>query len=403
MNTALPALPSALKPLRAAVGALIAWRDAIASLRPAAWKRAGLIALFVTILNCALIVGSRKPSVDISAAMPLCLAAAIGSIVVVMLAFFAWAIADRSSVAPDRRARRLAIALVVAVALQVPLLPALKWLLVGNVDQCAVFDCEGLDFSKVPWWLISVDDSGQMLIFCALGFAWLEMNRRGREVEQRLLATQQERAKLLRSAFDARLTAMRAQVDPQFLFDSLADVQSAYAVDTGRGAATLDCLITYLRTALPRLRTEGSTVGAEADLVGAWLAVVRARRQGLPAWSVDVDPDCSIVPFPATVLLPLVQWALGSLDQPPRVVSLNVRRLPVSEGRQLRATLRLEPERRCSDEELAPRRIRERLRALYGEAARLTCGPDPGQPGSRPACTVINLLWPDESTERDRR
>ncbi len=403
MNTALPALPSALKPLRAAVGALIAWRDAIASLPKVAWKRAGLVTLFLTILNCALIVGSRRPSVEISAVLPLCIAAAIGSIVEMMLALFAWAIADRSGVAPERRARRLAIALAVAVALQVPLVPALKWVLIGKVDQCAVFDCEGMDFSKVPWWLISMDDGGQMLIFCGLGFAWLEMNRRGREVEQRLLATQQERARLLRTAFDARLTAMRAQVNPQFLFDSLADVQGAYSVDSERGAATLDCLITYLRTALPRLRTEGSTVGAEADLLGAWLAVVRARRQGFPAWSVHVEADCSSVPFPATVLLPLVQWALGNLDQPPRVVSLNVRRLAGGEGGQLHATLRLEPERRCSDEEPAPRRVRERLRALYGEAARLTCGQDPGQPGSRPASTVITLHWPDESAERDRR
>jgi histidine kinase len=397
MNTALPALPSALRPLRAVVGALIAWRDAIASLPLAAWKRAGLIALAITILNCALIVGSRRPSVDISAVLPICFASAIGSFAQVMLAFCGWAIADRPGVAPDRRVRRLVIALSAAVALQAVLVPALKGLLLGHLDLCVVDDCEGMDFSKVPWWLMNADDSGQMFIFFGLGFAWLEMNRRGREVEQRLLATQQERARLLRSAFDARLTAMRAQVDPQFLFDSLADVQGAYAVDTGRGAATLDCLITYLRTALPRLRTEGSTVGAEADLVGAWLAVVRARRQGLPAWRVDVEADCSGVPFPATVLLPLVQWALGNLDQPPRVVSLNVRRLPGSEGGQLHATLRLEPERRCSDEEPAPRRVRERLRALYGEAAGLTCGQDPGQPGSRPASTVITLHWPDES------
>jgi len=408
MTIAAPQLGIAARPLRAVRATLAAWRGAIASLGPAAWKWAGRIALFGTILDCALLVGSRRPSVATAPLIPVCIADALGWTVQVTLGLCAWAVVDRSGVAPERRAGRLAIALLAAVLLQSVLVPAVTGLLVERPDPCAVmgYQCEGKDWSKVPWWLRSVDDSGQMLIFGALVFAWLEMNRRNRETEQRLLAAQQERARLLRSAFDARLTAMRAQVDPQFLFDSLADVERAYAVENLRGAAMLDRLIAYLRTALPRLRTEGSTIGAEAELVDAWLAVVAARRDGRLTRRVEVDPGCAGASFPATVLLPLVQWAVGGVDQP-QAVALSAGRMADRGATRLRAQLRLVPGCPCRDDEPEPRRIRSRMQAMYGQEATLTCVREPARAasggGAWAPATVITLQWPDESAERDRR
>ena len=408
MNTATPDVLVPLRPVRAVRATLIAWGDAIRSLPISAWKWAGLIGLFGTTLQCALILGEAQPSVPLSALLPVCGAAGICWGAQVTLGLGAWAIADRSGVATERRAGRLAIALTVAVLLQAILSPTLVSLLVGHLDPCVVHGCEDKDWSKVPAWLMDAESSGHMLMFGALVFAWLEANRSNREIEQRLLTSQQERARLKRSAFDARLTAMRAQVDPQFLFESLADVQAAYAIDTAKGASTLDLLIAYLRTALPRLRTEGSTIGAETELIDAWLAVVAARRDGLPARHVDVDPDCLQAPFPATVLLPLVQWATGDGGQAgSEAVSLRAQRLRQAGAARLTLQLSTAPGRPCGDDEPEPRRIRERLQAMYGEAASLTCRREVlgdgllGKGGA--AATVITLFWPDESAERNRR
>jgi len=383
------------------------WRDAIASQRPAAWRWAGLIALFGAVVDAALTFGERRPSAPTSAVLAVCAVQAIVWVTQVPLALCAWAIADRSGVDSEKRVRRLAIFLVGATLLQAALVPALCNLAVGRLDLCAVFGCEEIDYSKIPSWLMYLEASGHMLIFGSLGFAWLEANRRNREIEQRLLASQQERARLRRSAFDARLTAMRAQVDPQFLFDSLADVQTAYVTDTARGAATLDLLIAYLRTALPRLRTEGSTIAAEAELVDAWLAVVAARRDGLPVRRVVVEPACANARFPATVLLPLVQWAVGDAAQATSDVSLLVRRAQPNGAGQLLVQLRVAPGRPCRDDEPEAQRIRERLQALYGEAVELSCSGgslNPGGSDDRSAtATVITLRWPDEGADRDRR
>jgi len=407
MNAATPDALAAPAPPGRIRATWIAWRAAIASLGPAHWKWAGLIALFGTLLECALILGERKPSMAPSALTPLFVAVAICWGVQVTLGLCAWAIADRSEVATDKRAGRLAIALLIATVLQAVLVPALTDLLVGRLDPCVFHGCEEKDWSKVPSWLLYFEGTGHMLIFGSLIFAWLEVHHRNRLTEQRLLVSQQERARLRRSAFDARLTAMRAQVDPQFLFDSLADVQALYAIDTSRGTATLDRLIAYLRTALPRLRTEGSTIAAEAELVDAWLAVVAARRNGLPTRRVEVEPACANASFPATVLLPLVQWAVGNAGESACEVSLQIR--PAFEDRvdRLQVQLHVVPGRPCKDDDAEPRRIRERLQAMYGDAAELTCswrpaqdGPDRG-PGA-PA-TLITLRWPDESADRDRR
>jgi histidine kinase len=405
MNTATPHVLSASGTLRTVRTTLTGWRDAIESLSPAAWKWAGLIALFGAVVDSALIFGESRPSAPTSAVLSVCVAAAIVWGTQAPLGLCAWAIADRSRVASEKRIGRLAMALGGATLLQAALLPALITLAVGRLDLCAVFGCEEIDYSKIPAWLMYLDESGHMLIFGSLIFACLEANRRSREIEQRLLASQQERARLRRTAFDARLTAMRAQIDPQFLFDSLADVQAAYVTDTARGAATLDLLIAYLRTALPRLRTEGSTIAAETELVDAWLAVVAARRDGLPLRRVVVEPSCSAAPFPATVLLPLVQWAVGGVTDATSEVSLLARRMQPDDTGQLVVRLHVVPGRPCSVDEPEPVRIRERLQAMYGDNAELGCArtqlPEAG--GRDRLATVITLRWPDESTHRDRR
>jgi hypothetical protein len=404
------ATPHALAPAATASSvraALASWRNAIASMRPTAWKWAGLVALFGTLVDTALLFAESRPSAPTSAVLSVCAAAAIVWFTQVPLGLCAWAVADRSGVASEKRVSRMAIALGVATLVQAALVPALIQVLVGRLDVCSVFGCEDIDYSKVPSWLMYVEETGHMLVFGSLFFACMEAQRRNREIEQRLLTSQQERARLRRSAFDARLTAMRAQIDPQFLFDSLADVQAAYATDTARGAGTLDLLITYLRTALPRLRTEGSTIAAEAELVDAWLAVVAARRGGLPTRRVVVEPICAGVAFPATVLLPLVQSVVGDATVATSEVSLLVRRAQPNGSGQLLVQLRVTPGRPCRDDEPEARRIRERLQAMYGEAVELSCTDGPPRNGvdadrSAPA-TVITLRWPDENADRDRR
>jgi hypothetical protein len=406
MNTVISQLQLPWRARFRAVATLTAWRRAIGSLGPTPWKWAGLIALFGILLECTLSFAELPPNTAPAMMGRIAGAAVICWGLHASLVLCAWAIADRVEAPAASRPRRLAVALCAAVLLQAVIGPVLQERLVGRLDPCLVHDCEGKDWSKVPGWLLGTEQSGQTLIFGALLFAWLEMQRRNREIEAGLAASQQDRARLQRSTFEARLTAMQAQVDPQFLFDCLAAVQSEYRIDTARGAAMLDRLITYLRAALPRLRSEGSTIGAETELVGAWLDVVASRGGGRPTWTIDVAADCVDLPFCATLLLPLAQWAIGELADPPASVALCVGRTADDGVDRIRARLRIEPARQLSEREPLPQRVLERLQALYGESARLsleTVTPTWPQPGGPVAAACLSLSWIDESTDRDRR
>jgi LytS/YehU family sensor histidine kinase len=96
-----------------------------------------------------------------------------------------------------------------------------------------------------------------------------------RERDTQAHAQQQEfelrRQQLERQALDARLTLLRSQVEPHFLFNTLANVQALVEAGSPRAPAVLDSLIAYLRMAVPHLYDEDAPLGHEAALVRAYL------------------------------------------------------------------------------------------------------------------------------------
>ena len=75
------------------------------------------------------------------------------------------------------------------------------------------------------------------------------------EVEKQLAADRARAAELERQAVDARLRALHAQVEPHFLYNTLASGQVLTRSDPSRANRMLGDLITYLRTSMPRTRT----------------------------------------------------------------------------------------------------------------------------------------------------
>jgi len=121
-----------------------------------------------------------------------------------------------------------------------------------------------------------------------------------------------ERGRLERQALDARLALLTAQIEPHFLFNTLANVQAL--VDTGspRAAPVLKSLIAYLRAAMPRLQ-EGAAAPAlrdELDLVRAYLDLMHLRMPDRLQVQIDVDAALHGVRFPPMVLLTLVENAV---------------------------------------------------------------------------------------------
>ena len=108
----------------------------------------------------------------------------------------------------------------------------------------------------------------------ALGALYRERDAQARSAA---LHFELERSTLEKQALDARLKLLHAQVEPHFLFNTLANVQALVESGSPQAGPVLRSLIAYLRAAMPRLQAVSTTLGAEAALVRAYLELMQMR------------------------------------------------------------------------------------------------------------------------------
>jgi signal transduction histidine kinase len=115
---------------------------------------------------------------------------------------------------------------------------------------------------------------------------------------------------LAKQTLEARLQLMEAQIEPHFLFNSLANVQRLFETEPDAGERLIENLKTYLRAALPQMRETRSTLGREADLSRAYLEVLQARMGERLRFVVDVPLTLREHTFPAMMVITLVENAI---------------------------------------------------------------------------------------------
>jgi hypothetical protein len=134
--------------------------------------------------------------------------------------------------------------------------------------------------------------------------------RTARLAADRMRAAELARALSRRRTLESRLQAMQARVEPQFLFNTLAQVRELYERDADVASRVLDDLIAYLRAALPHLRESSSTLGQEITLARAYLDIMRIRLGKRLTFSIDVPEATKAARMPPMMLLPLIDHAL---------------------------------------------------------------------------------------------
>jgi len=136
------------------------------------------------------------------------------------------------------------------------------------------------------------------------------MRRREAIAREHAVRLQIERSEIDRQAADTRLRLLQGQVQPHFLFNTLANIRALVNAGSPRAVEVMDSLIAYLRASVPRLQQAEGTIGQELDLVRAYLELMHMRMPDRLAWSVDVPPECAGLRFPSMALLTLVENAV---------------------------------------------------------------------------------------------
>ena len=138
------------------------------------------------------------------------------------------------------------------------------------------------------------------------------LRQRGR-LDDALHAQALQRATAARAQAELRLSVLAAQVEPHFLFNTLAGVRAAIVSDQARAAAIIDHLVDYLRATIPQMRHDAisSTVAlaTQLDAVRAYLALMGERMPRL-SFTVDIQADLGAALVPPLMLISLVENAV---------------------------------------------------------------------------------------------
>jgi sensor histidine kinase YesM len=208
-----------------------------------------------------------------------------------------------------------------------------------------------------------------------------------------MLRAEAERNLLAKQAVEAELKLMQAQVEPHFLFNTLASVQFLTETDPPRAGKLLGHLIDYLRAALPDLRAKLTSIGREADLARAYLEILAIRMGPRLAFDIDIAPELRAHAFPPNMLISLVENAIkhglepaadgGRLSIVARRAGDRVEVTVTDSGRGLAAS----SGGGTNGQGVGLSNLRERLAALYGARGRFTIEEHPPR-GTRAMITV---------------
>ena len=185
-----------------------------------------------------------------------------------------------------------------------------------------------------------------------------------------------ERESLKRQVTEAKMQMMQAQVEPHFLFNTLASIDHLIETDPPRASIMQRNLIQYLRAALPQMRENATDLGREIDLVRAYLEILKVRMEERLQVSFNVPSGLRSADFPPMMLQSLVENAIkhglepkaegGRLDVAAQIEHGNLDVTVADTGLGFQAEGAA-----TSGTGLGLTNIRERLKLLYGDRATL--------------------------------
>jgi histidine kinase/histidine kinase/DNA gyrase B/HSP90-like ATPase len=221
-----------------------------------------------------------------------------------------------------------------------------------------------------PEWLAGMA-TVSLIISAVLSVIFFGRARSAR-AEAALQAERLRTERIEREAALANLRALQAQIEPHFLFNTLANVTSLIDPQPATAKRMLESFIRFLRASLAATRTQSTTLAMEGELIRAYLDVLQVRMAARLRYRVEVPAELASFALPPMLLQPVVENAIGHGLEPkveggevelramrePGGVAIEVADTGVGFGATTRGGVGLA-------------NLRDRLQLLYGDRASL--------------------------------
>jgi len=212
-----------------------------------------------------------------------------------------------------------------------------------------------------------------LLVFASVIIKVVAGGKRRAELTASQATKRAETEQLERTVLEARMEALQAQIEPHFLFNTLASIDQLIQTDPPRASRMQQSLIRYLRSAMPQMRDGGRpSLGQQVNLSSAFLEIMAVRMEERLEPVVNVPEGLKSAVFPSMMLQTLVENAIKHGLEPKSAGGRLEINAEIVDG-QLAVHVRdngmgFMPK---TDDGVGLANIRERLKALYNGRAEL--------------------------------
>jgi len=215
-----------------------------------------------------------------------------------------------------------------------------------------------------------------LFVLALFGTKALVGGKKRAEAQSQVANAAAEREAMQRQLSETKMQMMQAQVEPHFLFNTLASVEYLIQVDPPRASAMQRSLIQYLRAVLPQMRDNAvvTGLGREVDMVTAYLALLKMRMEERLTIQMNIPDGLRSAAFPPMMLQSMVENAIkhgleckpegGTLKIQAEVVDSKLRVTVTDDG----VGFGVVP---SDGTGLGLQTIRDRLKLLHGDGAGL--------------------------------
>jgi LytS/YehU family sensor histidine kinase len=239
------------------------------------------------------------------------------------------------------------------------------------------------------------------LLYAAVVGAIVYLRAQNVAVANRRLTSEKQQSDVSRQLVETRLRVLQAQIEPHFLFNTLASAQQLAQKGAPDAAKLIGHLVRFLRTSIPLMRDDKAPLKHEFEQITSYLAIMQTRMGDRLAFAVNASSDVEALSLPPALVMTLVENAIkhgiepaangGRIDVNAKVMDGTLVVSVVDTGMGLLAT---------GDQEIGGgmglSNIAQRLQAIYGDAAQVRL-----EQNSPSGCvaTLTLPLNPDKAAE----